>query len=508
MGSLSSASLPLVRLESAGVRLAGKAVLRDVTWSLMPGEHWALLGGNGAGKSTFLRLVRGELWPEERASGLPARCWNLNGTAETSPIAARPLIRMVSGELHRAFSRLCDEQGWSMPGLDLVLSGFGDGFFPAAPSPEERGRALALSRSLGAEPLLEKGVGTLSQGQLRLLLLVRALVPGPRILLLDEPFDGLDSDARAVMSRAIERGAAEASLVCSAHRREDIPSVLTHALVLECGEMRFQGLLGDVPQKFLPGTGAAARPGRPARPGGPGEAPRRPAFARRSASTVIPALELENVDVYLDRVRVLHGVTWRAMPGENWRVSGPNGSGKSTLLRLLAGLESAAWGGTYRCFGREHPPLHLVQRHMAYLSDRLHATYSYDLSGADLAATGFDGSVGLWRKLKRTEWEKVYRWLELLGLMASRNTPLSRLSSGTARRFFLARALVGNPRMLLLDEPCSGLDAPSRALFLEALDQAAATGVQLVYVSHHDKDVPSCVTRTLRLQEGRVTGTD
>ncbi|MDL2272479.1 ATP-binding cassette domain-containing protein [Desulfovibrio sp. OttesenSCG-928-I05] len=512
------AAAPLIELHDASVRYGGKIALDRLSWSLWPGQHWALFGGNGAGKSTFLRLLRGELWPvaardaddgETAAPVRPVRQWNFDGTPETSPLMARPYARIVSGELHRAFSRLCDTQGWSMPGFELVLSGYGDSFFPSHPSEEEKDRALAMARQLGAGALLDKGVGALSQGQLRLLLLARALVTAPRLLLLDEPFDGLDARARDAMRAAVEAAASRAALVCSAHRMEDIAPVVTHALCLEGGRSVYQGPLSGLPDistLFPAGDPAASPVGFTAPPASPAladpaESPRK--CASRSKQSV-PVLELENVDVFIEREHILHGIHWRVLPGENWRISGANGSGKSTLLRLLAGLEQAAWGGTYRLFGKKHPPLSLVQKRLAYLSDRLQATYSYDLTGAELAATGFDGSVGIWRNLRRTEWEKVLHWLELLGLMHEKDTPLSRLSSGTARRFFLARALVGSPRILLLDEPCSGLDAPSRALFLSAVNSAAARGIQIIYVSHHDADIPACITHELHLKDGRT----
>lgn len=501
--------LPLIRLHEASVRYGGKIALDSLSWALYPGQHWALFGGNGAGKSTFLRLLRGEIWPVPAQNGCtealspspPVRQWNFEGTPETSPLMARPYARIVSGELHRAFSRLCDTQGWSMPGFELVLSGYGDSFFPSHPSEEEKDRALAMARQLGAGPLLDKGVGALSQGQLRLLLLARALVTAPRLLLLDEPFDGLDTHARGVMSAAVEAAAPHAALVCSAHRIEDVPPVVTHALCLEGGRAVYQGPLSDLAADNVPGFAGGSVPVTGAQRA---SAPVGESRKRARGKSPMPSLELENVDVFIERERILHGIYWRVLPGENWRISGPNGSGKSTLLRLLAGLEQAAWGGTYRLFGKKHPPLPLVQKRLAYLSDRLQATYSYDLTGAELAATGFDGSVGLWRNVRRTEWEKVLHWLELLGLMPEKDTPLSRLSSGTARRFFLARALVGSPRILLLDEPCSGLDAPSRALFLSAVNTAATQGVQVIYVSHHDADIPACITHELRLKDGKT----
>lgn len=477
---------PLIRLDDLSVTLAGKAALRGVSWRLLPGEHWAILGANGAGKSTLLRILRGELRPDQDGR---SRCvWGFSGEEDTSPLAIRPLAAMVSAELHRTYVR----QSWRINGLELILSGFVDNYLPSFPTEEEKAAAVTLAQEVGAEPLLPLMVPAMSQGQLRLVLLARALVTAPRLLLLDEAFDGLDAAAREAMGRAASHAAATgASLVCTAHRVEDLPPCITHVLRLEQGRVVFSGLRGDLPPEC-----AAEQPCIDF------VLPPLPGFAENSATG--PVLELDHADVYVDRVKVLHDINWRVLPGQNWRISGPNGSGKSTLLRALAGLEQVALGGSLRWFGRRHPPLEELQRHVGYLSDQLHAAYGYDLTGRELVWSGFDGSVGLYRDSTPEEQAVARHWITLLGLDQYAGQLVSRLSSGTGRRFFLARALVSGPRVLLLDEPCSGMDAAARRLFMAALATAMAQGIQCLYVSHHDLDVPAGITHELRLKDGRV----
>ncbi len=490
---------PHITLRGVSVSLGGRPVLRDLTWTLRGGEHWAVLGPNGAGKSTFLRLLRGDLRPDPTtAGGRAGSCtWNVDGTEDASPLAIKPLARLVSAEQHRTYVR----EAWRIDGMGLILSGFTDSLLPSFSGAAQERAAARLARRLGAAPLLRMAVTSMSQGQLRLALLARAMITKPKLLLLDEAFDGLDQAARAVLRDAVNQAARTAAVVCTAHRENDLPACITHVLRLRGGGIESAGpaaAAGEKSASLFAGGGAAPSPV---------PLPFPPEISDRkgkSGPEGVCTLELTDVDVYVNRAKVLHGLNWRVLPGENWRLAGPNGSGKSTLLRLIAGLEQVALGGSLRWFGQEHPPLEKRRRETGYLSDLLHAAYTYDLTGLELAATGFEGSVGIWKPISRKNFARAKEWVDFLGLSAMGRTLVSRLSSGTARRFFLARALVGSPRLLLLDEPCSGLDAESRAQFLASLATVMNAGVQCLYVSHHDGDVPAGITHELRLDAGRI----
>lgn len=483
-----------IAVEDVTVSLAGKRVLQSITWTLEPGRHWAVLGPNGAGKSTFLRLLRGDVRPEQTSSGeSKGRClWIIDGKTDASPLAIKPVARTISAEQHRLYVR----KEWNFSGLELIVSAFSDSLLPSPPEPGQIETATAVAESLGAAYLLKRQINAMSQGQFRLVLLARAMASSPKLLLFDEPFDGLDNTTRGVLHAALDKAAQTATLIVSAHRDADVPSCVTHILRLRNGKAESSAVEAR-------STGTPSRPAPLRSPAPFARASRNPAEARPDDDSEY-ALRLQNVAVYVDREKVLHDLDWDVRLGESWRISGVNGSGKSTLLRLVAGLEHAALGGTLHWFGAERPPLETRLRETGYVSDSLHATYMYDVTGLELVLSGFDGSVGIWRKFTKKERDEAFRRLEFLGLSAMAHTPMSRLSSGTARRFFLARALVGPVRLLLLDEPCSGLDAPSREQFIAAVDAVLASGVQCLYVSHHDEDLPAGVARELRLDQGKI----
>src|SRR5262249_40941136 len=152
------------------------------------GEHWAVLGRNGSGKSTLLKLIRGELWPAPGGAG--RRVYALNGEEQSSAVGIKEQFALVSPELQMRYR----QQEWTLTATQVVQSGFGGGDYVYRKlTPEQIDRVLALSRQLALDPLLARNVQTLSSGELRKVLIARALVASPRVLVCDEICDGLDA---------------------------------------------------------------------------------------------------------------------------------------------------------------------------------------------------------------------------------------------------------------------------------------------------------------------------
>lgn len=492
-------SLPLVRLERVSAGFGNSLVFSDLSLCLYAGEHVALLGPNGSGKSTLMALLQGDLRP---AQHLPGRIvWAFHGREESSALVARQNVRTVSPALQRLYAR----QGWKIPGEEILLSGLENApMVYGEVSARHYERAVSLAESAGAAHLLSVTAPAMSQGQLRLMLILRALMSKPALLLLDEPFDGLDAPARDHVARGIRLAMRDgATVLVSAHRLEDIPPGIREAWVLHAGHIVRQPV-SDLKNAFFPHR---EEPGmRAVSPQGvlSGFSPADNDFVRSLLARKAPLLELAHVDVFIDRRKVLADINWIVRPGEQWIVSGRNGSGKSTLLRLLYGEEFAAFGGTLLWCGRPRPSLEELHSGVGYVSDRLQDTYDYNLSAEDVVLSGLDGSIGLYREPGDEERAQARAWLERLGLAPVAASPFHSLSTGTARRVLLARALAGAPPVLLLDEPCSGLDEKSRVLLLNALPGLAARGVTIIYVSHYERDKSDLFTHELRLENGRA----
>lgn len=500
-------SSPLVELAHVNVTLAGVPALRNVSLSVRRGEHLALLGPNGAGKSTLLRLLRGETLPDQREGGsirwFPTEKGNgkspegnaasLTDGGDDAPLTGRGMSALLSPGLQERYIR----QGWSMRGEDLIAAGYWDDYLLyRKPTEEQREEVLSLARRFRAEALLERRADALSQGQLRLLLLMRALVRRPELLLLDEADDGLDTPTRCAFLMHLEALAGlplPPTLILTTHRPR-LPGFIRRAARLDGGVL-------SGPFAVCPGADGMF----------PAAARHAPAPVRRAAPSGRdgPHIVLRRATVFVDRVEVLHGVDWEIRPGEQWVVRGGNGAGKSTLLRALMGEEFVAVGGelTRRLprHGGDNPDLALVRRGIRLVSDRLQAEYAYDDSTADVVFSGFDGAVGVYREAAPEERAETARLLALVGLADLADRPFRSLSTGQARRALLARALAGDPELLLLDEPFSGLDAVGRAAMTDILEARIAAGLQTVLVSHHDEDRLPSTTHAARLEQGRMT---
>lgn len=477
----------LVRVENVSLPLPGEAdtwALRHITWHIDRGAHHALMGNNGAGKSTLLRLLHGQCWPTEGRV-----LWNGPDGPEDAPLAGRAISALVSPALQENYQR----QGWYISGWELLLTGFDDTPLLYSTTADERLRdAEEMARRLDALPLLDVCVPEMSQGQLRLLLLARALVRRPALLLLDECADGLDDRHRDLFFAELDRAREHSTVIMSTHRPEQLPDWCRHVRWVVAGRLLPEGQTPDETEGSAP----------------PLPTPARPHAATGMGGSAAPLLEVCNATVFIDRKEVLHGINWQLRRGEHWRIVGANGSGKSTFLRMLAGDEFVADGGSLLRDlpgqGGKTSILQDIRKGVRLVSDLAQAQYGYSLSALELVCSGWDNTVGNYREYSEEELAQARAVMARLDCITLAEKSIRSLSTGQLRRLFLARSLLGNPDILLLDEPCSGLDESSRRQYLALLDKLAAEGLHLVFVSHLPTDGPSCLNRTALMEDGRL----
>ena len=468
---------PLIELRHVNVHLRGRAVLRDVTWSLHAGEQWAIVGPNGAGKSTFLRVVRGDQWIDPDGG---TRRYALERGDESAG-AARESIGYVSPELQERYVRL----DLPLRGRELVATGFDDAIYPTRVlAGAQAARLDALLVALGLEGLADKPLGRCSFGELRRLLVARALVRGPRVLVLDEFGSGIDRRAKAELLTLLERAAAETHLVCASHRASDfIPAIDRRAVMRD-------GRIVEAGPFERPARGSRrAPPAAPAVPPNAGEL----LIAIRGATVVRGgAGVLQNLDVEIRR-------------GEHVAILGPNGSGKSTLASLIAGTLPAAYGAAIERFGERGPfDIWKLKTRIAHVCDQIQVDYDVDISVRSVIASGFHASIGLFRPPDAQQRAVVEGLIERLGIEALAARRFLALSFGERRKVLIARALVRPPELLILDEVASGLDAEFRTALEALLHEIAEAGATVVVISHHEEDIPAFVARRLHLQGGRI----
>jgi molybdate transport system ATP-binding protein len=470
----------LVELERVDVRIGGTTVLRNIDWRLYPGARWGVLGANGTGKSTFLALVAGIIWP---APGRGTRRYDFGNGLQTDAIEARRRITLVGPELQNRYAR----SDWNFTAEEVVLSGVFRTDIPRRrAAPADRARARALLGAAGLAHVSARGFLELSRGEQRRVLIARALAFEPAVLLLDEPAGGLDRRARSDLDAMITAIDTATTVVCSGHDSGGLPSATTHVLRLDAGQIVYSGEHGGA---VPPRRGTDSPP--------PSSTP-----VERAPGS--PLIDVRHVDVWLRGRRVLHDISWRLDEGQHWLVTGPNGAGKSTFLKLLHGQLRPALGGRIAWPGLGDPRnVWRLRRSIGYVSAQLQADYRYAATVRQCIASGIESSVGLTRALTAAEADAVDLLLERFDLTALANRPLTSLSYGQMHCALLARTLVNRPRILLLDEPWEGLDRPTRALAREQIEAAMTGGTQLVCASHIlDGDI--AFTHALEITQGRA----
>jgi ABC-type molybdenum transport system ATPase subunit/photorepair protein PhrA len=216
-------------------------------------------------------------------------------------------------------------------------------------------------------------------------------------------------------------------------------------------------------------------------------------------------VRIANASVYRDGHPSITHLTWTWHPGEHWLVTGPNGAGKSTLLRLLYAAERPARHGRIEWAGHPAPfDIRALRRGIGYVSPALQSDYRYYATVEQCVLSGHHASLGLVRPVSGDERRRARDWLERLALDHLASRPVERLSYGQFRRVLIARAMVTEPRLLLLDEADSTLDQAARTSVYAALAEARATGTHLALATHTPDDAAPLFTHRLRLAEGRL----
>jgi molybdate transport system ATP-binding protein len=479
----------VVFLEAATVvRLGGEVVFRNATWTVREGETWALVGPVGSGKTALAEALLGRHridggtlgWPlldRLRAARRPV--------AWPSDVVARLTFKEESWPF--SYTRHYYQQRFNFiePHDDLTLSAF----LRLGTAADDDAIETAAGQ-LGVADLQSLSLIKLSNGQMRRARIARALLSRPELLILDEPFMGLDSAGRKEVA-SILGGLVGAGLrLLLITRPEAIPEWVTHVLELDRLAFRWQGTrktyLDRVPR------GESNTPAPPA------------STVQAQGGEAI--VELRGVNVAYGDGPILQDVSWTVRAGERWAILGPNGSGKSTLLSLICADHPQAYANDVRLFGRQRgsgESIWEIKRHIGLVSPELHLYFSEPLTAAQTAATGFF-DVLAYRPISADQDAIVLGLFDHFGIGALAGRPFARLSTGEQRLVLLIRALVKHPPLLVLDEPFQGLDGHAIGGARDWLDRKLRPNQTLLFVTHHKEEIPRTVTRRLRLEAGRV----
>jgi molybdate transport system ATP-binding protein len=220
-----------------------------------------------------------------------------------------------------------------------------------------------------------------------------------------------------------------------------------------------------------------------------------------------PFLTVENITIRLRDRLILKNSFWQIRSDEHWAILGPNGSGKSTIVKLILGDNLQGYANQVMLFGRRKgsgETLGEIKKHLGVVSSELQVHYRKKMSAYDVIASGFYDSIGLYHFPTPKQKTAVDEWIELLKIGDIAKEAYHQLSYGQKRMILLARAMVKSPALLIVDEPCHGLDIPNRKRILDVLERIGRTQTNLLYVTNHKDEILNCITHVMRLKKGKV----
>lgn len=506
-----------------------------INLELLSGEQVAIVGPNGGGKSMLVDILTGKhalLMTEVKYDFAPSKAkmvsdnikyltfrdsygtsegvyyyqqrWNQNDIDET------PLV----GDLLEDAFRVAEDGATRKSNFDK--------FLVRDETEEERNKRTeheeadrrAVRRDMEAmhdrlyeifhlDQLVGKHIIMLSSGELRKFQLTKTLLTNPRILIMDNPFIGLDVHARKqlynLLSVLTKETVIQIILVLS--KTDDIPDFITHVIQVEDRYLKPKQTL----KEYL-----ATKPSVPAH-----------VLSKEKAKSIMNLpnkvdadcdepngtkhiIDFNNVNIrYGERV-ILKDLSFSVLNGEHWALSGENGSGKSTLLSLVCADNPQAYANNIILFGYKRgtgESIWDIKKHIGYVSPEMHRAYMKDIPAIDIVASGLSDASGLYKKPKPEQMDICEFWMDIFGIKKYKDTTFLKLSSGEQRLVLLARTFVKDPDLLILDEPLHGLDNTNRRLVKDVIETfCKRKNKTMIMVTHYEEELPSNIDHKIFLK--------
>jgi molybdate transport system ATP-binding protein len=498
---------PFISLNDVSVRLHDKVLFEGLSWEMLDDQHWAIIGPNGSGKSVLMRALCGALpvvkgkmvyhfMPDGGQNAVQDQIAYVTFEAQRRALSdgAFYQVRWNSGVSEDTLSvaEYLSERGVKSVNPYRVVENY------ANPKFGVRRQEAIEQLELGA--LLARKVVQLSNGERRKVMIARALLKSPKLLILDNPFVGLDEHFRAKLAENLENLMQDHMrvFIVGTGRDEILPGI-THILCMKDSCVIAQG-----PRQAILNDKAAREARGPA------------------ILTVVPAsrrsdeyepqgnilVSMENVNISYNGTAVLRQVSWTVRENERWALLGPNGAGKTTLLSLILADHPQAYANDITLFGKRRgsgESIWEIKRHIGWVAPELHLYYPRGATCLDVVCSGWFDSVGLYRRCSPDEREVAASWMQRLGLSDCAEKAFAQISEGEQRLALIARALVKSPALLVLDEPCQGLDVGNRERVLQVVEWIGTRPkTSMIYVTHRADELPQSITHVLKLDEGRV----
>lgn len=486
----------LIQISKAQILFKGAHTFHGLNFNWENGTHWAIIGDSGTLLTAFLETIRGNI---VNSFGKIERQFASQYSAEKQEEGAvhsfRDLISYVSQRyVFRNRSNLQNfyfQQRFNSSESEESAT-VRETLEEIQPKIQGPWNIENVSSLLRLEGLLDKSLLKLSNGETRRLAIAVGLMRQPKIYLMDQPMTGLDAKSRAEFGEILKVIIAKGVHVLLTTSSNEIPEGITHVAKLNNGGIEeiwlakdFHLLSKEEPVfSFDWGLLDSLLP------------------KRSSENTEV--IRLENLSIKYGEKKILKDLNWEVISGERWLLRGKNGSGKSTLISLLIGENPQAYAQNLWLFERKRgtgESIWEVKRPTGFVAPELSRFFPSNQTCRKVILSGLFDTMGLFKKVSSEQEALAESWMKLFQLETFATIPISRLSLENQRWTLLARALIKQPKLLILDEASQGMDELQRRLFKETIQKICElTDITLIYVSHYTEDVPEAVDRVFKLE--------
>ncbi|WP_417537335.1 molybdate ABC transporter ATP-binding protein ModF [Marinomonas sp.] len=464
---MDSIRLDNILFDKVTVNFDDRFTLSEIDWTIEPNQHWVITGTNGSGKSALAAVLAGVGDIENgTVTGLPKNVGLVSFEAQAE---------LIAKELKKDDADIMDVISLGTPVHEMIFDNCRD--------PE---LAQTLVEKFGLSKLLDRAFRKLSTGETRKVMLIRALSSKPDLLILDEPFDGLDVDTLAMLQAHLASIIDTTPMILVLNRFDEMPDFITHVAYMDNGKLTItvdkkdESAFNELYQLLHLKTTDLSVP-------------------EADPANKLPALDPSQPLVKLNQATIKYGDTiivdkldWTIEQGQHWQLSGPNGSGKTCVLSLITGDHPQCYTNDIFVFGFQRgngESIWQIKQFIGYVSTALQWEYRVSTSCKNVIISGFYDSIGMYSKSTDNQKKIADQWLELLGMKDRADQPFNKLSYGDQRLLLIARAMVKHPPLLILDEPCLGLDDMNRQLVLALIEKICeGKETTVLYVNHHAED--------------------
>ena len=565
----------LISINNCRIENSKETLIQNINWTYESGQAWLVIGPNGGGKAEFLnalaneagiRFVRNEINEGDRPLNQSKSSYFSSFEKSVEIVSLEKAAKIIEEE------RINDESDYVEGGIDhgrsgrIFISQSLDNSIKKNSSLPEFAKSLEKDPSIklcGIEKILDRGLKYMSTGEIRRTLLARALISGKKLLILSDPFAGLDKESRTILleffnsitERQIKTPENNSfpHIILAMERWNEIPENISHVIEFSNKEISFCGCKEDYLKKLnqsdhnhlmekkelkdsfyeiIQTTSKGENSegtvlSQSSTPEGTvlsqSSTPEGTDLSKSSTSegtdlsksstsegTDLSAsskilVEMKNVNVGWGDNRVLKNINWKLFEGNHWLIRGPNGSGKTTFLELITGDNQQVYSNEIYMFGKKRgsgESIWDIKKNLGIVSYRMHVEYRM-LGGTSLQnviISGLRDSIGLYGKASDLEISTAKKWLALAKLQDRANENFGNLSYGEQRAVLILRAVVKSPKILILDEPCHGLDENYRFKILELLELIAEQKTTtLLHVTHDPSEMLKCEKHILEL---------